>query len=514
MTFTLRDNQTRTIRAVHERFRQGCRKVIACAPTGMGKRVLAVWWCAQAQQQGRCVLFVTNRRLLVEQMFRQTDAFGVSYGVIMAGTDAVDPGATVQIASLQTLRSRYFKDRWGTPTPERMPPADMLLIDEAHQDVDGYEELFAYYPQAKKILFTATPVDGDGKLLKADALVEEVRNTELIADGFLLPTRVFAPNEPDLKGVKLETISQTRLGKKVQQCTVFADVFNEWAPFADRPTICFCPGVAYARNLVEQFDHRLGQGRAQLVCAETPTEERERIFDEVRKGHGRVVVSINILAEGFDMPEASCGIDLQPNSQLRTYWQKVGRIKRPHPGQEMAVWLDFSGNYWRFIHPNEDPDWGLEENQTTTERTEKNRETGKEPKPIRCHKCSCVREKGARCPECGHICTAECGGEVRVIRWGEGRLREISAEVKKKREKSDAEKKLSKWTGLLFGGLRANRSLHACATLYHKDTGEWPREGWPGVYPKDSMRWKRDVKEVFDTKSLAIQTSLVQRSMK
>jgi superfamily II DNA or RNA helicase len=224
VTFTLRDNQVRTVRAVHERFRQGCRKVLAVAPTGFGKRICAVWWCNQAQQQGRCVLFVTNRRLLVEQMFRQTDAFGVSYGVIMAGTDAVDPGATVQIASLQTLRSRYFKDRWGTPTPERMPPADLLLIDECHQDVDGYEELFALYPDAKKILFTATPVDGDGKLLKADALVEEVRNTELIADGFLLPTRVFeACVQMDLK-VGVDRIRSAGIIWVLSKCCSFIEL--------------------------------------------------------------------------------------------------------------------------------------------------------------------------------------------------------------------------------------------------------------------------------------------------
>ncbi len=514
MSFTLRDNQNRLIRAVHDRFRQGYRNVVAVAPTGFGKRICAVWWCGQAQQQRRAVLFVTNRRLLVEQMFGETEAFGIQYGVIMAGTDAVDPSATVQIASVHTLRSRYFKDRLGIATPERMPPADLVIVDEAHNDTDTYDQLFGFYPAAKIIRLTATPVDSDGKLLKADAVVEEVRNTELIADGFLLPTRVFAPSEPDLKGVKLETVSQTKLGKQVRQCTVFADVFNEWAPFADRPTICFCPGVAYARDLVEQFDNRLGKGRAFLICADTPTDERRQIFEEVKRGHGRVIVSVDVLKEGFDMPEASCGIDLQPNSQLRTYWQKVGRIKRPHPGQDMAVWLDFSGNYWRFLHPNEDPDWGLVDDETTTERTEKNREEGKESKPIRCHQCGCVRERGPQCPECHHVCTAACGEEKRVIRMGNGKLKEISAKDKKKREKTRDEIKLQTWTGLLFGATHRPRTLHSCAIIYRQKTGEWPREGWPGVVPKDSAQWKRNVADVVNVRDICIQRAKAAKEMR
>jgi superfamily II DNA or RNA helicase len=471
----------------------------------MGKRICAAWWCQQAQSQGKHALFVTNRRLLVKQMFDETEAMGISYGVIMANTDAVDPGATVQIASIQTLRSRYFRDHLGIETPERMPPADLIIVDEAHQDTDAYQELFRFYPTAKIIGLTATPVGSEGKALVPpyDVMVEEVKNSELIAAGFLLPTEVYAPSEPDLKGIKLETVSQTKLGKSVRECTVFADVFNEWAPFADRPTICFCPGVAYARDLVQQFNNRLGQGRAFLICADTKTEERDEIFATVKQGHGKVLVSVDVLKEGFDMPEASCGIDLQPNSHLRTYWQKVGRIKRSHPGQSVAVWLDFAGNYWRFLHPNDDPDWSISDDETTSERTKKNREEGKEKQPIMCPQCSFVRKAGKACPKCGF----ECGEPTRRIRMGNGKLKQIPATEKKKREKTDAERKLGQWKSLLFGGIKTGRSLHSCASIYRNKTGEWPRDNWPGVFPRDSMQWKRNVSDVLTPRDLMIQAA-------
>lgn len=506
----LRPQQIRAINATHDKMRAGYKKLLFVIPTGGGKRYCAVWWCKKAQEQHKHVLFVTNRRLLVVQMFEEAERHGVSYGVIMAQTEAIDPEATVQIASLQTLRSRYFKDRLGIATPERMPPADLIIIDECHQDVDAYEELAAFYPNAKVIGLTATPVGSEGRSLVPpyDVMVEEVKNTELITAGLLLPTKVYAPSEPDIQGVKIVSkgeYSQKALGRKVKECTVFADVFNEWAPFADRLTLCFCPGVDYARDLVRQFDNRLGSGKAHLVCADTSTAERDDIFARAKAGSARVLVSVDVLREGFDLPQASCGIDLQPNSQLRTYWQKVGRVKRAFEGQESAVWLDFAGNYWRFTHPNDDPDWELKEGETTAQKTEQRRKEGKESQPLMCPRCNLVRKAGPKCPECGF----EAPKAIRRIRMGNGKLKEIPAIAKAKKEKSDTERKLGQWTSLLYGGLTVPRSLLACAKIYHNKTGEWPKDGWPGVAPRDSGQWKRNVTEVFDARKLMQEKSRV-----
>ena len=505
MTFVLRDNQKKTVTAVHKQMSLGQRKILAVAPTGFGKRYLAVWWCAQSQKQGRQVLFVTNRRLLVQQMFDQADKFGVSCGIIMAGMSAHDPGASVQIASLQTLRSRYFRNRLGIRTPERMPPADLILVDEAHNDLESYEELFSFYPNARIIGLTATPVGNKGRSLLStyDCMVEEIQNSELVAQGFLLPTEVYAPSEPDLKGINLETVSQNKLGKRIQQCTLLGDVFKEWLPYQDRTTICFCPGVAFARYLVQQFCHRFGPDRAFLICGETDLAERDKIFKCVREGTGKVLVSVDVLKEGFDMPEASCGIDLQPNSQLRTFWQKVGRVKRAHPGQMSAIWLDFAGNYWRFPHPDEEPDWKLEGNETSSERTQTNRETGKERQPIMCPKCNFVRSAGKVCPKCGY----QCGAPVRRIRMGNGRLKYISAAEKRHREKSGAEKRRGKWISALSEGLRTGSSLHACLRIYKEHCSSPPQAEWPGVFPEGSVHWKRRVSDVLTANDLSAQPS-------
>ena len=510
---TLRPHQTRFIHATHQARRDGFLEILSVAPTGMGKRIIAVWWCNKAQEQGKRVLFVTNRRLLVEQMFEEVDGQGISYGVIMSGTHPVDSSATVQIASLQTLRSRYFD------TPELLPPADLILIDEAHQEPETYKKLMELYHGVMVIALTATPVGPQGRSLTPPygVVVEEVKNTELIRDGWLLPTTVYAPSEPNIEGVKVPTnrsttgeFSQEKLGKAVQECTVFADVFNEWAPFADRKTICFCPGIPYARDLERQFTARLGPERAFLVCNDTSDKEKARIFKEMRTGSGRVIISVDMLREGLDLPELSCAIDLQPNTHLRTYWQKVGRIKRPFPGQTEAIYLDFAGNYWRFNHPNEDPDWSVAGDETTQDRIKKNRESGEEKQPIACSKCGHVRTAGAKCPACGF----ESAKPIRRIRMGDGQLKEIPAIEKKKREKSAEEIQLNKWKSQIFGSHKSGRSLAAAALMYHKQTGEWPKTGWPGVYDRGSMLAKREVRSVFpEFKDIAIAFNRTARQL-
>jgi superfamily II DNA or RNA helicase len=512
-TLELRDRQQWAVRWLFDAYRQGYRCVLLVMPTGAGKRYCAVYLCQVAVQNERTVLFVTNRRLLVSQMFKEAGRFGVDHGVIMSATDAGNVNAPIQIASIQTLESRYMKPGMGARHGVGLPPANLIIIDEGHQDVDRYVELLKNYPDAKVCILTATPVGSEGKSLVPpyDTIVEGCLNSELIGDGLLLPTTVYAPSEPNIQGVKIVSkgeFNQGQLGRAVKECTVFADVFNEWAPFADRKTVCFVPGVAYGNDLVEQFNRRLGAGQAYMIHAKTKPEEREDCFAAITDGRAKILVSVDVLREGFDLPVLSCGVDLQPNSQLRSYWQKLGRIKRAHDGQSEAIWLDFAGNYWRFPHPNEDPIWPTGE-ETTQEAIERHRQEGKERQPLRCPKCRTAYTPSSsppKCPACG--CVIE-GEPKRVVRMGNGKLKQIPAVAKKQREKTEAERKLGIWKSALFGGLRTGRSFHGCAAIYRNKTGEWPRDGWPGTFPKESLAWKRSVSDVLTPRDLAIQCSKV-----
>jgi len=513
----LRDAQKWSVHNLFEAFKKGYRKVLLVMPTGAGKRYLAVYLSQLGAENGRSVLFVTNRRILVGQMFRETGRFGIDHGVIMSDIDAGNTNAAVQIASVQTLEARYFKSGMGAFAGRDLPPANLIVIDEGHRDVDRYVEMLKFYPDAKVVILTATPVGDQGRSLipPYEFMVEGCLNSQLIAEGLLLRTEVYAPSEPNIEGVKIVSkgeYNQGQLGRAVKECTVFADVFNEWAPFADRKTVVFVPGVAYGNDLAEQFNRRLGSGQFIMVSAKT--KDREDIFKRVAQGEAKGLISVDVLKEGWDLPEVSCGIDLQPCQQLRSYWQKIGRVKRAFGDQKEAIWLDFAGNYWRFPHPDDDPIWP-EGDETTQSIIERQRGEQGEPQQLRCPNPACKfaykpMSSPPKCPKCGYVISGE---PKRVVRMGGGKLKQIPAITKKKREKSDAEKKLGQWKSLLFGGIQTGRSLHSCAAIYRNKTGEWPQANWPCVMPKDSLEWKRSVAEVITPRELAMKCNFLTKDM-
>lgn len=502
----LRSYQVRAIHKVFDTWRRGSRSVVLVAPTGMGKRVIGLWLMQYAAEAGRRVLFVGNRRLLINQAQVDAEKFGIDHGVLMADAESGNPAATNQIASVQSLESWYFYEKFSSiPTGEGLPPAHLLVIDEGHQDVGRYEQLLRFYPEAKVLVLTATPVGAEGRALVPrpyEAIVEPVKNSELIRDGYLLPTSVFSTSEPWIEGVKVQgrgEFNQAQLGRAVQQCTVTSDVFREWEPYKDRATVCFVPGIPFGHSLVEQFNKRYGDGCAILIEASTKPGDREEALRRIREGVSRVLVSCDILREGFDLPVLSVGIDLQPNSQLRTYWQKLGRVKRPHHNQSQAIWLDLAGNYWRFPHPDEDPEWPVGDQENTQEIIERRREEKKDAQPIACSKCGFVRVKGPTCPNCG----LTSYDPVRKIRMGDGRLQEVPAIQRKTQQITAEQRMFNKWKSRLFAALHSGISFGQAAAIFRAEHGEGPRQGWPGTFTAHSPDWKRKPKHVYTISTLA-----------
>lgn len=486
--------------------RDGANSVLAVLPTGGGKRYSIVDLCLLAMQHHRKVLVVTNRRLLVDQMVKECNEHGVHFGVIMADYYEGDPAGPIQIASVQTLESWYLRPGLGAKHGVGLPDFSLLMIDEGHSEQARYQQLRAIRPESKVIGFTATPIGSEGRSLvpsNYDCMVEGALNSELISWGWLLPTKVFAPSEPNIEGVKVVSkgeYNQNQLSRAVKECHVFGDVLSEWERHArDRATVCFVPGLAFGRDLVRQFNFLLGSNSAHLIEAKTKHHERQEIFQKIEQGESKILVSVDVLREGFDLPVLSCAIDLQPNQQLRSYWQKVGRIKRPFEGQEHAVLLDFSGNYWRFDHPDQDPVWPQGE-QDTQEAIKAARKSGDAAQPIMCPKCSFVRERGPTCPNCGHHATEQ----IRRIRMADGRLKEIPAIQKEARQKTEAERLFAKWQSRLFGALKSGLTYKQAARIFQRETGEQPKEHWVGCFPPTSVKWDRRPKDEFSTRDLAI----------
>ena len=228
--------QKQHILLTHEALR-GHQRVVSSGPTACGKRYMAVWWCQRVAEKGKRVLVVTDRLALISQMCEELRRFGVHHGVIQGATPT-DDVPLVQVASIQTLRSREYR-QWTSP--------DWIIVDECHKEPAAYASLFEVHPRAKVIGLTATPVGPSGSTLLGlyDQVVIGTKNSELLEQKRVLSVTTFAPSEPNMKGVKVSKFEYTKdsLTHVVEKCTSFGDIFKEWRPYQDRPTIIFVPAL-------------------------------------------------------------------------------------------------------------------------------------------------------------------------------------------------------------------------------------------------------------------------------
>lgn len=465
----LRPYQVDVIAELNAAIAAGKRRLIVVAPTGAGKTIIGEAIIKDAVAAGQAVLLVAHTREIIRQTSAKLYDNGIEHGIIQAGY-MTRPDEAVQVASVQTLWARAVRsDRM------KLPPADLLIIDECHHcPARTYRKIIEAYPGALLIGLTATPCRGDGRGLGGifDAIVECPQVAELIAQKFLVKTRVFAPVDPDLTGVQTRTgdYLEEQLAERMDRAQLVGDIVSHWHRYGERrKTVCFAVNVAHSLHIRDEF---IKSGtRAAHVDGGMPKAHRDAVLGRLSAGELDVVTNCMVLTEGWDQPEVSCCILARPTKKMGLYRQMVGRVLRPAPGKVDAVVLDHSGAVFRHGFVEDRVDWTLEPDKRAESPTHAARlQSGYSSRMLECTQCGSIRVAGEACRHCGFLPQRQAA----PVAVKDGDLALVDRAKRAAVRISDPAERV-RWHGMLTY-IAAERSYRAgwVAHKFKEKFGDWP----------------------------------------
>ena len=419
----LRVYQQRAIADTRAAIASGSRSPLLVLPTGGGKTIIFSAIAQSAAAKGNRVLILVHRRELIHQTSSKLAWVGLDHGIIAAGIPPSDHA--VQIASVQTLARRLSRLDWQ-PT--------LIIIDEAHHATAGqWARILDHWPNAYRLGVTATPcrLDGCGLRGTFDTMVLGPSVADLIFTGYLSPARIYAPPVvADLQGIRSRggDYANDQAAAAMDRPTVTGDAIGHYQRLATgQQAITFCCNVKHAVSVCDAF--KTAGISAELLLG--GTQDREQVVADFAAHRTKVLVTVDVVSEGFDVPAASCAILLRPTQSLGLYLQQVGRVLRPAPGKDAAVILDHVGNVNRHGFPDDPRDWSLDDRMRRSKGTPA-------PSVRTCPECFAAFKPAPICPVCGAQCVPiksrkiqQIAGELQELRRGQHRQQQGQARTLK-----------------------------------------------------------------------------------
>ena len=344
------------------------RRFILKAPTGAGKTVLASE-IVERFYKGKKIIVLCHRLVLLEQLEK---ALGEKHTVRKLAVSDTGPAfedydilLSTSMRAKQVLRDAVAK-------------ADLIIVDEAHRvspNGRGYKRILDDFvehgkAEAQFVGLTASPERRTGDQrdqlnLAFDAIIDCASIEDLIRENILVEPeyRPHFVHDLDLDGIDVSSgdFPVAKLASAIIKSSMIDYAIwsycEERLKLSKKPVSAwFCADISVAEATLQSI--RQYNIEAAIVTAATPIKERMRLLAKHESGEIEAIVSVGVLAEGWDNPHCNIIVHLRPTLSKVLWGQSVGRGLRSAPGKEKCVVIDVSSN-WSTFGPVEKLQWNL-----------------------------------------------------------------------------------------------------------------------------------------------------------
>ena len=344
------------------------RRFIVKAPTGAGKTVLASE-LVDRFYKGKKIIVLCHRLVLLEQLEK---AFGEKHTVRKLAVS--DTGPAFEDYDILLSTSMRAKEVLA----DAIPKADLIIVDEAHRvspNGAGYKRIIDNFNEhgkagAQFIGLTASPERRTGDQrdqlnLAFDAIIDCANIEDLIKEGVLVQPvyRTHFVHDLDLGSIDISSgdFPVAKLAPAIIKSSMIDYAIwsynEERLKLATKPVSAwFCADISVAEATLRNI--RQYGIEAAIVTARTPIKKRMDLLARHESGDIEAMVSVGVLAEGWDNPHCNIIVHLRPTLSKVLWGQSVGRGLRSAPGKDKCIVIDVSSN-WSTFGPVEKLEWSL-----------------------------------------------------------------------------------------------------------------------------------------------------------
>lgn len=348
MKFKARDYQEECLGQIAQTVEKGEKRALVVMASALGKTITSAFALQRhfaEREFGRVLVLCHSDKILRQSKERYRDFFGeeYSYGMYI-GKERASRRTDFLFATFQTMkehRKEFPKDTFA-----------YVVVDEAHHSkARTYFPTIHYFQPEFLLGLTATPDRLDGQKIEeiyGDPVYEldfiEATNRGLIAEcDYRLVLDDLSQEKLDEYLASNEKISINQLNRTLfieKRDEEIVRLIGEYSAEIENPrTMIFCKTIEHAQEIT-----RLMGNKAALMHSGNADSVNYRALEDFRNGEINTIVSIDMLNEGIDVPDANIIVFLRNTVSPSVFYQQLGRGTRLSEGKEKVLVLDFVNN--------------------------------------------------------------------------------------------------------------------------------------------------------------------------